>query len=176
MVSMRYRSKKQLPEMTRPSSHTAMASNAASTSDTSMNPPISQGGTHSIPSSNTGEVITLVGLTNPAHVSPRSHNGVTTTAPISQAIPAIGNASTQGFWHPGAMSHRTMPYGMPSSLMQGLHTNPSTFSESLNVSLPQLFDPGVSVPIRTAQQSLTNASFVTLRQQMETAIMKWSIK
>jgi len=60
-----------------------------------------------------------------------------------------------------------MPYGMPSSLMQGLHTNPSTFSESLNVSLPQLFDLGVSVPIRTPQQSLTNASLVALRQQME---------
>jgi len=51
--------------------------------------------------------------------------------------------------------------------MQGLHTNPSTFSESLNVSLPQLFDPGVSVHTRTPQLSLTNASLVALRQQME---------
>jgi len=56
---------------------------------------------------------------------------------------------------------------MPSSLMQGLHMNPSTFSGSLNVSLPQLFDPGVSVHTRTPQQSLTNASLVALRQQME---------
>jgi len=60
-----------------------------------------------------------------------------------------------------------MPYGMPSSLMQGLHTNPSTFSENVNASLPQLFYPWVSVPFRTPQQSLTNASLVALRQQME---------
>ena len=51
--------------------------------------------------------------------------------------------------------------------MQGLHTNPSTFSQNVNVSLPQLFDPRVSVPFRTPQQSLSNASLVALRQQME---------
>ena len=51
--------------------------------------------------------------------------------------------------------------------MQGLDTNPSTFSESLNVLLPQLFDPGVSIHGRTPQQSLTNSSLLALRQQME---------
>ena len=70
---MRLRSKKQLPEMTRPPSHTATASNAASASDTATNPPVSQGGTHSIPSSSTSVVITPAGSTNPAHVSSPSH-------------------------------------------------------------------------------------------------------
>jgi len=54
--------------------------------------------------------------------------------------------------------------------MQDLHTNPSTFSENVNVLLPQLFDPGVSVPFRTPQQSLTNASLVALRQQIGSII------
>ena len=60
-----------------------------------------------------------------------------------------------------------MPYGMPSSLMQGLHTNPSTFSENINVPLPQVFDYGTSVLFRTPQQSLINASLAALSQQME---------
>jgi len=51
--------------------------------------------------------------------------------------------------------------------MQGLHTSPSTFSENVNVSLPQFFDPRTSVPFRTPQQSLTNASLAAVRQQME---------
>jgi len=70
-----------------------------------------------------------------------------------------------------------MPYGMPTSMMQGLHTNPSASSETLNVSMPHLFNSGVSVPFRSPQQSfilfgspqqsLTNASLSALRQQME---------
>jgi len=60
-----------------------------------------------------------------------------------------------------------MPYGMPLSLLQGLHTSPSTFSENVNVRLPHLFEPGKSVPFRTPQQCLTNASLAALRQQME---------
>jgi len=83
--------------MTRPSSHTATTLNAASASDTATNPPVSPSGTHSIPSSSTGAVITQVGLTSPAHVSSPSHIAASMTPPISQAIPAIGNASTQGF-------------------------------------------------------------------------------
>jgi hypothetical protein len=66
-------------------------------------------------------------------------------------------------------SHRNIPYGMPSCLMQVLHTNPSSFSESLNVPMPQLFTPGVSVPVATPQQSLTNVSMMALRQQMDEA-------
>jgi len=100
MLCMRLISKNQLPEMTRPPSHTGAASNAASASDTAI---VSQGGPHSIPSSSMGAVITLVGSTKPAHVSSPSHTAASTTAPVSQAIPTIGNASTQGFWHPDAM-------------------------------------------------------------------------
>ena len=37
----------------------------------------------------------------------------------------------------------------------------------MNVSLPPLYTPRVSVPVRAPQQSLTNASLVALRQQME---------
>jgi hypothetical protein len=104
--------------------------------------------------------------------------GSTMTTQMTQAVPAFTlaaqtsqaspNTSNQGFFTLGT-SRRTMQYGMPTSLMQGLHTNPSSFSESLNVPMPQLFAPGVSVPIATPQQSLTNASMMALRQQMDEA-------
>jgi len=90
-------------------------------------------------------------------------------AQTSQAIPASGVLNV------GA--GRRMPYGMLTSMMQGLHTNPSASLESLNVQMPQLFNPGVSVPFGTPQQSftpfgspqqsLTNASLNALRQKME---------
>jgi len=51
--------------------------------------------------------------------------------------------------------------------MAGLHTNPSSFSESLNVMHSLLFHPGVGFPGSNPQQSLTNASLMDLRQQME---------
>jgi len=70
-----------------------------------------------------------------------------------------------------------MSYGMPTSMMQGLHTNPSESSETLNVSMPQLFNLRVSIPFGSPQQSftpfgypqqsLTNASLNAMRQQME---------
>ena len=63
---MRLRSKKQLPEMTHPPGHTGAASNVASVSDTATNPPLSQGGTQSIPLSSTSPTITLTGSTIPA--------------------------------------------------------------------------------------------------------------
>jgi hypothetical protein len=53
--------------------------------------------------------------------------------------------------------------------MQGLHTNPSLYSESLSVPMPQPFAPGVSVPFTTPYQSLTNASMMALREQMDEA-------
>jgi len=93
----------------------------------------------------------------------------TMAAQTSQAIP------TSGVLNLG--SGRRQPYGMPTTLMQGLPKNPSTSSESLNVNMPQLFNPRVSVPFGTPQQSLTpfgspqqsltNASLNALRQQME---------
>jgi hypothetical protein len=58
---------------------------------------------------------------------------------------------------------------MPTSLMQGLHTNPSLYSKSLTVSIPQPFTHEVSVPFTTPHQSLTNASMMALRQQMDEA-------
>jgi len=153
--------------MTRSMGHIGATSNAASALDTTTNLSLSQGGTQSIPSSGKSPTITLAGSTDSAQMSSPVHTSASTTALVSQTIPTIRYTSTRGFWHPSAMSHRSVPYGMPSSLMQGLHMNPSTFSESLNVSMPQLFDPGVSVLTRTPQQSLTNASLVALRQQME---------
>jgi len=51
--------------------------------------------------------------------------------------------------------------------MVGLHTNPSTFSENLNVIRPQIFRPGASIPSSNPLQSSTNASLVALRQQMK---------
>jgi len=83
VLCMRVRSKKQLPEMTRPPGHTGATLNATNTSDTTTNPPGSQGGTHSIPSSSTSAVITPVGSTSPAHVSSPSHTTASMTAPIS---------------------------------------------------------------------------------------------
>jgi len=59
--------------MTRPPGHTGATSNAASASDTATNPPLSQGGTQSIPSSSTSLVITLMGSTIPAQVSSPEH-------------------------------------------------------------------------------------------------------
>jgi len=90
-------------------------------------------------------------------------------AQTSQAIPASGVLNLA--------AGRRMPYGMPTSMMQGLHTNSSASTKTMNVSLPQLFNPGVSVPFGAPQQSfapfgspqksLTNASLNALRQQME---------
>jgi hypothetical protein len=166
---MRLRNKKQLPEMTRPPPIPSVAaSSAASTSGTATNPPVSQDSTQSIPSSIIAPGLALVGSTTSTQMSSPVHITASTTAQVSQAIPTPGNTSTQGLWDFGT-SHRSRPYGMPSSLMQGLHTNPSTFSESLHASMPQIFDPGVSVPYRTPQPSLTTAFLAALRQQMDEA-------
>jgi len=154
---MLLRSKKLLPEMKHPVSHTNASTNAAATSETVGNPPSPSVGTQSIPSSSTSPALASIGSTALAQVSSPAHAAASITAPILQAIPVTGNLST----------YRSMPYGMPSSLMQGLHTSPSTFSENVNVPLPQMFDPGESILFRMPQQSLTNASLASLRQQME---------
>jgi hypothetical protein len=153
---MRLRNKKQLPEMTRPPPIPSVAaSNAASTSGTTTNPPVSQDSTQSIPSSIIAPELALVGSTTSAQMSSPVHITASTTAQVSQAIPTPGNTSTQGLWDFGT-SHRSRPYGMP-------------FSESLHASMPQIFDPGVSVPYRTPQPSLTTAFLAALRQQMDEA-------
>lgn len=56
---------------------------------------------------------------------------------------------------------------MPSSFMAAHHTNPSTYSENSNVIHPQFYYPGANVPCSNPQQSLTNASLMALRHQIE---------
>jgi len=121
--------------MTRPLGHTGTSTNVVGTSETIINPPPPPVGTQSNPSSSPSPALALTGSTILAQVSSPTHAAASITAPISQAIPSTGNLST----------HRSMSYDMPSSLMQGMHTSPSIFSENVNVSLPHLFDPGVSV-------------------------------
>jgi len=148
---MQLRNKKQLPEMTRPPPNpNTTASNAASTSGIATNPPGPSGTTQSTQSITVETVIEPNGTTRAAQTSQAIPTTAITTstfhaiptasmvAQTSQAIPASGvlNLATG----------RRMPYGMPTSMMQGLHTNPSASSETLNVPLPQLFNPGVSVP------------------------------
>jgi len=185
---MQLTNKKQLPEMTRPPPNpNVVALNVASTSGTTTNPPVPSGIRQSTQSSTMETVIEPVGPTRAAQTSqaiPITRMAASTfqvdptisvAAQTSQAIPTSGMASSQGFLNLGTGPR--IPYGMPTSLMQGLHTNPSASLESLNVQMPQLFNPGASVPFRTSQQSftpfgspqqsLTNASLNALRQQME---------
>jgi len=87
---MHLRSKKQLPEMVRPLSHTTATSNVTSASEMVTNPQNTQSDTKTIPSSGTVTVITPVGSPNPAQVSLRSHTTASTGASVSQAIPSLG--------------------------------------------------------------------------------------
>jgi len=147
--------------MTRPPPNpNAAASNVASASRTTTNPPVPSGTTQSTQSSTMETVIEPVGSTRAAQTSqaiPTTAMGASTfqvdptvsiAAQTSQAIPTSGMASSQGFLNLG--TGRRMPYGMPTSLMQDLHTNPSTSSESLNVQMPQLFNTGGKRPIWNA--------------------------
>jgi len=122
--------------MTRPLGHNNTSTNAAGTSETVGNPPAPSVGAQSIPSSSPSPTLTSLGSTILAQVSSPAHAAASITAPNSQAIPVTGSFST----------HRSMPYDMSSSLMQGLHTSPSTFAENVNAPLPPVFDPGTSVP------------------------------
>jgi hypothetical protein len=139
-----------------PSPNTA-ASNAAS--GTTTNPPTSSGGTQAISSSTMTTTLETVESTMAMPTS-QAIPAVTTSAQTTQAIstrstvPGQTTQAIPAFFNLGT-SRRNMPYAMPTSLMQGLHTNPSSFSESLNVPMPQLFTPGVSVPFATPQQTLT---------------------
>ena len=83
-----------------------------------------------------------------------------------------GGASSSTFSLPfsqyvGQGTSRNYPYGMPTSMMQGLQTSASLFTESA---------PGVFVPnnqiisgsaTRNVNPSLTNAALNALRQQMD---------
>jgi len=126
-------------------------------------------------------VIEPVGSTRAAQTS-QAIPTTTMAASTFQATPTASMAAQTSQAIPASTvlnlaAGRRMPCSMRTSMMQGLHTNPSASSESLNVPLPQLFNPGVSVPFGTPQQSftpfgspqqsLTNASLNALRQQME---------
>ena len=149
---MQLRNKKQLPEMMRPPPHPNTASSTiASTSGTATNPPGQSGTTQSTQSSTVETVIEPIGTTRAAQTSQAMPTMAMATS-TSQAIPTASMAAqtsqaipTSGVLNLG--SGRRMPYGMPTSMMHGLHTNPSASSETLNVSMPQLFNPGVSVPL-----------------------------
>jgi len=168
--------------MTRsPPNKNIVASNAASASGTTTNPPGPSSTTQPTQSSTVETVIEPVGTTRAAPTSQAIPITAMATS-TSQAIPTASMAAqtSQAIPTSGVLNlaiGRRMPYGMPTSMLQGLHTNPSASSETLNVPLPQLFNPGVSVPFvapqqsfvpfGSPQQSLTNASLNTLRQQME---------
>ena len=130
--------------MTRsPPNSNVAASNVTSASGTATNPPVPSGTTQSTQSSTMEIVIEPVGSTMAAQTSqaiPTTSMVASTfqvnptasmAAQTSQAIPILRTSLSQGFFNLG--TGRRMPYGMPTSMMQDLHTNPSTSSESLNV-------------------------------------------
>ena len=161
---MQLRNKKLLLNMTR-------ANNQKKTNPTSSNEDVDQVTVEDDVSS-PGNVRTSQAVPTSNTVTQTSSQAMPSMATvISQAMPSMvtqtshdypNNTSIQGVW-----DHRSMPYGMPSSLMQGLQTSGNMFSENLNVSLPQLFGPGVSTTYRSPQQNLTNASMAAIRQTME---------
>jgi len=114
-----------------PPNPNASASNVASASRTTTNPPVPSCTTQSTQSSTMETVIELVGSTRAAQTSqaiPITSVAASTfqvdptvlvAAQTSQAIPTSGMASSQGFLNLG--TGRRMPYGMPTLLMQGLH-------------------------------------------------------
>jgi len=86
-----------------------------------------------------------VGATIPTHVSSTTPAAALSIAAAPQSNASFGGLS-QGSWFFDPANHRSNPYGMPSSFMVGLHTNPSSFSESLNAMLPPPFRPWASIP------------------------------
>jgi len=153
---MQLRNKKQLPEMTRPPPNAnAAASNAASASGTTTNPPGPSGTTQSTQSRTVETVIEPVGSTRAAQTS-QAIPTIDVAASTFQVIPTASMATqtSQAIPASGVLNlaaGRKMPYGMPTSMMQGLHTNTSASLETMNVPLPQLFNPGVSVPFGAPQ-------------------------
>jgi len=104
-----------------------------------------------------------LGATIPIHVSSTIPAAASTFVAAAQSQVGFGSQSYPNTW----FFDRNQLYGMPSSFMTGLHTNPSSFLESLNAMHSPLFHPRVGFLGSNPQQSLTNASLVALRQQME---------
>jgi len=164
---MLLRNKKQLPEMVHPSrnndspSSPTMASMADTTFDVTsqqilqVTPTI--GASHD----------EMLGVTMPSHISSTMPALALTHAAAAQTNASFGAQPNQSLWTFDPLNNINYPYGMPPSFMVGHHTNPSIYSENLNVSRPQFYYPGASVPGPNPQQSLTKASLGALRQQIE---------
>jgi hypothetical protein len=103
-----------------------------------------------------------LGATMPIHVSSTIPAAASTSSTAAQSQVGFGSQSYPNTW----FFDRNQPYGMPSSFMAGLHTNPSSFSGSFNVMHPPFFLPG-GFPGSNHQQTLTNASLMALWQKME---------
>jgi len=160
---MHLRSKRQLPEMGR-SNPNATTSTTATASKAMSNVQSTQQTTQAIPTSGVSTSATF-GTTIPTIVSPSSPAVVSSTVAATQSNANPGSQSSQGFWNFNPVNHRNQSYGMPASYMEGLQTNLFAFSENLNATLHPLFDPGVNIPVRNAQQSLTNTYLMALRKK-----------
>jgi len=153
------RSKKKLPEMvrkTRKSDSQSSPSRLAMT-DATLEITSQPQNLQVAPNVGVSHIETL-GATMPTHVSSTILAAASTVVAAAQSQVGFGNQpypSTRFF-------DRNQLYGMPTSFMAGLH-----FSESLNVMHSPLFHPGVGYPGSNRQQSLTNASLMALRKQME---------
>ncbi|KEH25961.1 hypothetical protein MTR_6g038440 [Medicago truncatula] len=99
----------------------------------------------------------------PTHISSTIPATTSTVAATAQSQVGFRSQSYPNTW----LFDRNQPYGMSSSFTKDLHTNSSSFSKSLNAIYFPLFHPRVGFPGSNPQQSLTNASLMALRQQME---------
>jgi len=158
------RNKKQLPEMVR---HTRNNGSQSSPSNPSMVDATleatSQQNPQVAPTVGTSHTEAL-GATMPTHVSSTIPVASSTVVAAAQSQVGFGSQSYPNTWF---FFYRNQPYGVPSSFMVGLHTNPSSFSKSLNAIHSPCFHPGVGFPGSNPQQTLTNASIMALRQQMD---------
>jgi len=93
-----------------------------------------------------------MGTTIPANVSSTIPAFASTVDAVAQSNASFGGQPNQSLWAFDPINHRNQPYGMPSSFMEGLHTDPSIYSENLNVIRPQFFHPRVSVLGSNRQQ------------------------
>ncbi|KEH33479.1 hypothetical protein MTR_3g040260 [Medicago truncatula] len=93
-----------------------------------------------------------IGVTIPSHISSNMPASASTVVAAAQSNASFGAQSNQSLWTFYALNNRNYPYGMPPSFIVGHHTNPSTYSENLNVMRPQFYYPGASVPIALRHQ------------------------
>ena len=158
LLCMFLRSRKKLPKMvcsTR-SNDPPSSPTRASMDNTSLNVNPQQS-PHTMPSHG-ANVDEMVGVTIPAHISSTVLVKTSTVAAVTQFNVNFNNLLVQNPWSFDSSNLRIQPYGMPSSLMIGLHNNPPVVLENLNTVHPQFYYPGPSVSGLNPQQTLTNAS------------------